>query len=191
MNEREIFSRLEKELSWRQKELTHMSLGVQDINDKPVLFTFTRAAIVMCYAHWEGFVRESSGLFMDFLHEKGLGVSGLNKNFVALLNTDGNERRFRDVKASMWSGAAGNLNSRKLRRIAWQLGLDYRPFAQKEAAIDGLAKRRNTIAHGEKTDVGKEELRKRIDDVRDLVELFDREIDLSVLDERYLDAALA
>lgn len=181
------FSRLEKALSWRKKELTHMNLGVQRINDKPLLFTFTRAATVMCYAHWEGFVRESSYLFMDFLHEKGIGVSGLKKNFVALLNTDGNERDFREAKGFMWSGSAGNLKSENLRRIAWQLGLDYRSFAQREEAIDSLVKRRNMIAHGENTGVGEEEIRNRIDDVRELMELFDREINLSILDERYLD----
>ena len=189
MDETVFFVRLEQAAVWRKRELADIALGVQEISSKSSRFALMRAGIVMCYAHWEGFVRDSSELFMRYLGEQRLGVSQLKKNFVALLNTDGNERDFNYARHRMRHDRAGNLGSKELRKIIWQLGLDYRPFESSQTAIESLVKRRNSIAHGECTGVGEEEYKRVIDDVRKFMELFETQIDCSVREQRYLDNA--
>ena len=189
MDERNFFDRLDRVSSWRKRELSELALGMPDMENKLTRHALMRGCVVICCAHWEGFVRDASKLFVTFLDGQELGVSQLNKNFVALLKPEGKERKFEPAWRELWRNSPGNIKPNQLRKITWQLGFDYEPFITKERLIADLVDRRNAIAHGEKTGVGEDEYIAKIQDVRNLLSSFETEVVRSVRERRYLDTA--
>ena len=102
MDERNFFDRLDRVSSWRKRELSELALGMPDTKNELVKHALMRGCVVVCCAHWEGFVRDASKLFVMFLDGQGLGLSQLGRNFVALLKPEGKEREFERAWTEMW-----------------------------------------------------------------------------------------
>jgi hypothetical protein len=168
-----LYDVLSRDLAWRKKELTSYRIAVETSR----AFTerrdaFLRGALAILYAHWEGYVKAAAASYLEFIASQRLRNSELSLPILAvsirpllrrashtdrirhhlevadfLINQQGNRSTI-PYKGTI--SARGNLSSRMLREIIETLGLDYTPFATKEALIDeALLERRNTIAHGE------------------------------------------
>jgi hypothetical protein len=170
MTDSDLVEVLDAEFAWRRKELTSVLTDVKTAHDdcrSPRL----RAATALLYAHWEGFVKASSEVYLEFVAQRRLRHSDLNDGLLALAlrsrlnsfqsNNDvsshlefirffQNELTSRAVIPDLAGTRPGaNLTSKRLKAIILSLGLDYSPFELKENLIDSqLVGWRNTIAHG-------------------------------------------
>lgn len=196
---------------WRKKELaTIKSLvlsGRKTSNNSPNCLI--RSGIAMLYAHWEGFVKESSTAYLEFVSRKQLNYEDLASNFIAFamknkLNeaTQTNKTMVHNEVAEFFlsglhqrcqisfdDGAVNtesNLSSVVLKNIIYMLGLDYSGFESKEKLIDEkLLKRRNHIAHGKYLTVSETEFLEIYDEVVAMMELLRTQISNSASLEMY------
>jgi hypothetical protein len=160
------------ELAWRRKELEQLELLVKG-SQSIARAMYIRAGVAMLYAHWEGFVRKSAELYVEFVECQRANVHDLAANFVALSSIfrgklasidESDKIRFRIAlieeirnpeytRARFSRGSApstrSNLSSEVLKEIVTALALDYAPYMLKENLIDErLVRARNEIAHG-------------------------------------------
>ncbi len=169
-----LASRLDRGLAWRKKELTQIKLLADSSPDPKSANVLRRAGIALMYAHWEGFVKDASKLYLAYLAKGPMDLGTLRSCFVAialrreitspshakkgsshaelveLLRTvDLPPPKMRRLPTRAVISTRSNLKGAVLREIAATLGLDYAPFELKEnPVINRLAKLRNTIAHG-------------------------------------------
>ena len=166
----EVLDILDEEFAWRRKELTTIWSDVKSSKPK-VRSSRTRAAVALLYAHWEGFVKSSSEIYLNYVAGKRLKYSDLNQGFLSLclrsklqefatanevsghinfLNFLSFEMNSRvKIRTSSTIKTGFNLSSRRLKGIILNFGLDYSLFELKEHLIDEqLLNWRNTIAHG-------------------------------------------
>ena len=186
MTEDEFYQLLDRRTSWRRQELRVLLNAVPSMKHSSQASAIRRGAVVVSYAHWEGFVRDSGKIFLKFVDSKNVSINDLKRNFVALLNPDGHEVSFRVAKVRLFQ-KNGIMDSKKLRRIVWQLGLEYLPFESKDLLIQSLVKTRNSIAHGEDTQISIQSFEQHARSVLDLVQIFRDQIDKSVKDQGYLE----
>lgn len=167
----ELYDFMSNEISWRRKELDDIR-GLLEANSKydSKKKALLRAGITMLYAHWEGYIKNISKAYINFVAMRKFKYSELSNNFLALalrqkismINSDSinslvdilgflqNEMGNRSQGLSKEEvNTKSNLNSDVLRNIIASLGLDYGFFAGKSNLIDvKLLARRNSIAHG-------------------------------------------
>jgi hypothetical protein len=71
---------LEQDLAWRKKEIADL-LFLAKSSEKEVLF---KSVILLLYAHWEGFIKKSSKLYIKYVSEERLKVGELSNSFRAV-----------------------------------------------------------------------------------------------------------
>lgn len=183
---------IQMERSWRRKELSNFkSLIYQSRNSHN--HTLIRAAILLLYSHWEGYIKKTCESFFYYLNFKSYKYSDLKINYVALgmaneFNGNFPQKKFDsymkavkftlsecnskfkiDVEARV--DTKSNLNTEVLIEILCMIGLNYDHFVNNKHHIDNrLLKYRNAIAHGERTDNNKELLV----DEEEFYDLYDR-----------------
>jgi hypothetical protein len=130
-----------------------------------------RAGVALLYAHWEGFVRATGQLYVEFVRQKKLRYSDLSAPLLGIAlksrilaldearaaSTHLAFARFLqeefDDRATLRRELVethANLSSKVLRDIVTRLGLPWTPYELKEHLIDKrLVESRNTIAHGQ------------------------------------------
>lgn len=74
---------LDKSASQRKREISNLTLQIQSV-DGEVKNTLLRAAIVLLYAHFEGFSKESIKTFIKFLNSKEVPVSAMKQHLKTL-----------------------------------------------------------------------------------------------------------
>lgn len=161
---------LDNEIAWRKKELSYLKGNVK--TNAPYFKTHLRTGIVLLYAHWEGFVKNSCELYLSYIKSLRMKYEELGENIIALslkgvlnefeqtnkstihcqiidfLLNKLNERA--NVPNENVIKTGSNLNSNILREILTTVGLDYSSYELKNNLIDAvLLKNRNSIAHGE------------------------------------------
>lgn len=161
--------------------------------------TLIRAGIALSYAHWEGFVKNTSEAYLAYLNAKKLSYDELHDCFVAL------GLRAEIAKAQQQADASGaisivefirnkgqlrssfslknaidtksNLNSQVFDAIVRALNLSVKTYETKYHFIDeSLVKRRNKVAHGEFLDVNGEDWKEIADEVLKLLRQFKNDI---------------
>ncbi|WP_028313580.1 MAE_28990/MAE_18760 family HEPN-like nuclease [Desulfatibacillum aliphaticivorans] len=133
----------------------------------------SRSAIVLSYAHWEGFVKDASEAYVNLVAQKSRSFSSYSNNFKALICR--NELRIAkessrkigphlrvverfteklDESISLSTGGAvdteSNLNSEVFSNLCESMGIDYeKRWSTNGPFIDDMFSSRCSIAHGE------------------------------------------
>lgn len=155
----------------RKRELISLS---QEIADARKNVTYSkRAAVVLSYAHWEGFVKDAASAYVAFVSHKSRKLSELIVNFQALacrqelmnaqtatrrifshINvarrfTEDLDRTF-SINSDGVIDAESNLTSVVFENICVSVGIDYyKTWATDGPFMDDLFKNRCAVAHGE------------------------------------------
>jgi hypothetical protein len=174
----ELEDSLSQDMAWRRTELQSLLSQVRAAKG-PSLSCLCRAGVALLYAHWEGFTKHALSQYLHYVARRRLKLVELENCFVAMaLNaqmtkSQGMSQMDRVIQmvASVRDKAddrlripvansvdtQSNLNSDLLFELCTSLGLDASPFATKRALIDySLLRSRNSIAHGEYMEIGKD-----------------------------------
>jgi len=73
---------LDKDIGWRKKEISDLYLLAQNNNTNEALL---KSLILLLYAHWEGFIKNSSKLYLKYVSDKRIKLKRLETNFHAIL----------------------------------------------------------------------------------------------------------
>lgn len=165
---------LDIEMAWRVKEVgTFVTASKSDSKTRKA---FVRAGVALLYAHWEGFVKESARLYLEFVSHRGhsygelqscfsvIGLSSKLNKLTQAKNVQLNVEAFDFIKLSMSKRAQinkpesistnSNLSSNVFKNILFSVGLAPTKYETKFNLIDeSLVRRRNKIAHGEYLDI--------------------------------------
>jgi hypothetical protein len=175
----ELIDVLSADLGWRKKELTTLHGNVVTSNPKS-LPTALRCAVVMLYAHWEGFIKNAAETYLAYVRFQSLNLNQVNSNILALslkqklnefnetnkaslhvkfvtyfLNNLSDKATFSETDSIK---TQSNLSSIILKEIFATIGLDITHYELKSNLIDKqLLKNRNNIAHGNQPPLDKPE----------------------------------
>jgi hypothetical protein len=190
---------LDNEFSWRLKEIADVKmLARQAISFRQR--TLVRAGVPLLYAHWEGFVKNSSLAYLNFVSCQGLSYRDLETCFVvfgvkrALADLTGSRKSKLNIEAAeffrsrmddhaiLHLGHAvdteSNLKSDVFESIVVSLGIDPARYEPRYNLInESLLKRRNSIAHGEYVDLDNEEYRGLADEVLQLMRWYKTDVE--------------
>ena len=198
---------LDREFSWRLKEIANLKIVVRT-SGMMSKNTAVRAAIPLLYGHWEGFIKNSSTFYLEFVNGQSLTYSELKTCFVVF----GVKRKINDLIASKNSNVSittlnflreelderaklkiesairteFNLSSKVFSNIASSIGLSTSNYESRYHLIDeSLLNRRNHIAHGEYLEVDSEGFRDLADQILILLRLYKTDIENAVSLEEY------
>lgn len=192
---------LDKEMSWRRKEISGLKLSVKSAGSLTE-GTLVRAGVTLLYAHWEGFIKNSSLIYLNFVNNQGLTYKDLKSCFVVFgmkghLNTLTVSRKSRanisavdfifeemakPAKMSLSSAidTESNLSSKVFDNIITSLSFSSAPYEARYNLIDeSLVGRRNRIAHGEFLDLNAEEWRTLADEILSVMNAYKTDIENS------------
>ncbi|MFK5880506.1 MAG: MAE_28990/MAE_18760 family HEPN-like nuclease [Flavobacteriaceae bacterium] len=75
-----FFCALESDLAWRKKEVSNLLLLCDDSNREIII----KSAILLIYAHWEGYVKNSCKCYLEYVSQKSILITELTDNFRAI-----------------------------------------------------------------------------------------------------------
>lgn len=209
--ESELFNKVDEELSWRKADLTRLRALILKNENTLVSQTLLRAAVPIIYAHWEGFIKETSIAYLNFLSIRGLkfseqstGIlalhikanyftkSSLHSEFeraVQLIDFIENQISSRSNLKSIPNAinTKSNLDSKVLMEITQIFDIDYSKFEAYSTFIDSqLLDARNGIAHGEYKKIDNDTYQQLHDIVLKLITIFKDEIENKVVLKEYM-----
>lgn len=182
----ELQDSLDVEMSWRVKEIG--AFRVASRVGGPERRFFIRAGIALVYAHWEGFIKNASENYLNFVHNQGhtylelkscfaiFGLKGklhtLSTSRKSAPNIEAFEFIFSEMekRARMNMSSAidteSNLTSKVFVNIANSLDINIKGYETKFNLIDeSLVSRRNKVAHGEYLDLGGGDFSDLVDEI--------------------------
>lgn len=172
---------LDGEHAWRLREMATFAVAASS-TESTAQRALVRAGVPLLYAHWEGFVRAASTIYLKYVANQRLRydqlsacfvVFGAKRHLASLVNSKKSHLNIQAVtffvesmgeRANLsLSGAVNtqsNLSSSVFENIALSLGLDPEPYRTRFNLIDeSLLERRNRIAHGAFLDLNFQEYR--------------------------------
>ncbi|WP_228982938.1 MAE_28990/MAE_18760 family HEPN-like nuclease [Paraburkholderia gardini] len=201
-----FLSHLKDEFVWRQMEIIDTRLDVKTIAETKT--HRTRAGVILAYAHWEGFVKTSTEFLLNFISNKRLANRGLRDIFLLyslkthvsrLVETDKTQPALEALrfvlgeldkpckmsyKNSVDTGS--NLSSLIFDNIAKSVGIDVGPYLHLYPYIDeSIVDRRNTIAHGQRLLIERDDFQAMTDRVLQLMEMYKTDLENLVVTESY------
>lgn len=201
----ELIDFIDQDLAWRKKELSYL-LGNIQIAKGTLILAAIRTAVVLLYAHWEGFIKNSAEAYLCFvksqklncnqlsdgllsvaLKQKMLEFEDTNKStvhiqFICYFRNELNKR----ASISEVVNTKSNLNSEILREILLSIGIDFTPFELKSNLIDKqLLNYRNTIAHGQYLLIDKEEYESIHQEIFSMINIIRTNIENAAINEEY------
>lgn len=202
---------LDKEFSWRLKEISDMKLLVKS-GQKIRTVSAVRAGIPILYAHWEGFIKNAATCYVEYINNLRLPYSELKSCFVVLgvkrhIETLVDSKNASDLIGTLEFVRNGmeeqaklkiesavrtefNLSSKVFSNICTTIGLGMQWYEPRYNLIDtSLLKRRNSIAHGEYLDVEIEGFWSLANEVVLLLRAFKTDIENAVALKAYKIAA--
>ncbi|MFF3206633.1 MAE_28990/MAE_18760 family HEPN-like nuclease [Streptomyces sp. NPDC002962] len=207
----ETFSdKIQRDLSLRKLEMSRFSILFQEGRDKPQLELLCRAAAVLSYAHWEGFVKASSAFYIKHINNQRVPVADLKYPLQAayisshfrrasessktvflgdVLNQIDKDRKATfTVRPDKCIDTESNLSSKAFKSLVLGLGLPYpTDYETRHAFIDGqLLLGRNQVAHGELASFTREEAEERLVAVRGLLDAYSDQLMDAARDKGYM-----
>ena len=201
---------IDADMSWRRKELTDVRFLVDSADDRR-LNASIRQAVLLLYAHWEGFVKNCAGYYLNYIGFQKIRFKELPLNLMALvlrqelrsgedsgkiqlhmkavekILTDGD--RIVTIPSINQINAESNLKYAVFEGILLTLGLDDQGYCLKENLIDEqLLKRRNSIAHGENVLMSKMDYMALHDEILAMLNLFKTDVENSACLQLYKKA---
>lgn len=169
----ELQDKLDADIQWRKKELIEYKFIVEEYKRTTQLVPLIRGGIALGYAHWEGFIKIASSLYVNYISTIKIPYSYIQTNFVTLsylkrLNKAKSIQECLDLVDELLFDTTkpckindkniidtkSNLNFNVLNEIISLLGLDISFFRENENFLNKkLVEPRNDIAHGTYRDV--------------------------------------
>jgi hypothetical protein len=198
---------LDSDFSWRLKEIATLKIIVRS-SDNLSRSTAVRASIPLLYGHWEGFIKNSSTHYLDYVNGQSLTYRELKSCFIVF----GVKRKINDLVSSQNSSVSiatleflrdelderaklniesairteSNLSSKVFANIAKSIGINTQGYESRYHLIDeSLLNRRNHIAHGEYLDVDSEGFRELADEILYLLRSYKTDIENAVSLKEY------
>lgn len=205
----ELIDFLGGEKQIRKKELISLIHDLQNPKAKNIE-KHCRSAIVLAYAHWEGFIKEAAKAYVRYVSSKSRKLSDLSTNFQAmacrqdLIIAQGATRkiephmsvirRFTDDFSKSVSinpddaiNTESNLNSEVFENICASVGIDYNScWAIDGPFIDDLFSNRCAIAHGELQNPKREYAIESLNFIINAIDKFSTEIENAAIQEHFL-----
>ncbi|MEN6350521.1 MAG: MAE_28990/MAE_18760 family HEPN-like nuclease [Syntrophomonas sp.] len=199
---------IDAEFAWRKKELSILKSKIYIAKGKTI-DTEIRCGIALLYAHWEGFIKNSAQLYLEFVANQRVKYCELAPSFIALklkrklteceqtnkssIHTQIIDFLINDLENTSQIpfrniiNTESNLSSLVLKEIVHTIGLDYTQFETKNKLIDErLLKNRNEIAHGEFNIVDKDDFDEIFTEIYNLMNLFKNDILNAAVQKKYL-----
>ena len=73
---------LQQDLGWRKKELSELFMIMKTSESKDVVI---KSMVLLLYAHWEGYIKRSSKLYLRYINEEKIATKELTLNFHAII----------------------------------------------------------------------------------------------------------
>jgi hypothetical protein len=206
----EVFAnRIHAALARRKIELSRIAISVRNADGDHGAW-LGRAAVVLAYAHWEGFVKEASTKYIKYVNSQNLPIQQMQMSLQAacmishfkraegtsksgylaslLAEMDAKRSEIFRISPDKIVDTESNLSSRVFRDLVSGLGLDYlSEFETRGQFIDEhLLHGRNQVAHGEPTVFTPEEALQRIEGVVLLIDGYSNQLIDAVRDANYL-----
>lgn len=170
--------------------------------------TILRAGVAILYSHWEGFVKSSSEILLNYVSNQKLKNEELSevyviqsfKSHISNLAETKNAgvaveslrfilsemRKCASISPKNYVNTESNLSSDVFDRIAKSVGVDVEKYLHLYPFIDeSIVNKRNCIAHGEFMDVDFEEYRRISDRVFDLIRTYKDDIENIAVSKSY------
>lgn len=80
MKHEQLVELLDEDLGWRKKEISDLILIAQESNKEVIL----KSIILLLYAHWEGYIKRSSKVYLRYISEEKKNLNELTENFKAV-----------------------------------------------------------------------------------------------------------
>lgn len=196
-----------KETSWRRRELTTLLFNVREarVSKQQVVL---RCGIAMLYAHWEGWTKAVSRLYVEYVDQQGLKHSELAAPFLgialkqrlssttttssakehtgfATFLVDGGLEKTAKLSTSLIR-TESNLSSKVLRDITLRIGTSFSPYELNSKLIDErLVQTRNSVAHGEYLSLDENEYEDLYNAVLDMLNRFAEDVLVNARTEAY------
>lgn len=163
---------LNKDLAWRRREIEYFKTRANGC--KPIAQeSLIRSGIALSYAHWEGYIKNSSNKYLAFVFSQRKRYNELTDNFFGiklckeLLPNAKSERQYLytsfsetylhtysetpDFSPDNFIDTHSNLTPDLFREILQIIGIKEPLFSMKYSFInEKILKHRNEIAHGER-----------------------------------------
>ncbi len=204
----QLLEKIDTDFAWRRKELS-VIFGNAKSTKEPLQSTALRVGIALLYAHWEGFIKYASEMYLEFVASQKLRYCDLNHSFIALAfrkelieceETNKSTIHNKTVKFLLESmeeraqipcqgviKTKSNLNSEILKEITATIDLDFTPYELKCNLIDAeLLKYRNEVAHGQYVNVNLSDFETLYNEVTGMLNLFKNQIQNAAITKSFL-----
>jgi len=207
----QLTDKLAEDLAWRKKELSEIkSLIESKTVSKQRHNALLRSGMCILYSHWEGFVKLAASSYLEYVRAKKLNYNELSSNFLALAM----KSKLREInetnKSSLYIpvcnfflselnqrcilpepkdaiSTASNLSSEILKEITCILGIDFSFYSTKTVLINiSLLKRRNEIAHGNYSELNRDEYIDLQEEVIGMLEIFRTQIENAAIEKKFM-----
>ncbi|MGG7924162.1 MAE_28990/MAE_18760 family HEPN-like nuclease [Klebsiella aerogenes] len=205
----EMLSReLTNELSWRTKEIIQLRMEAK-AKEGSLKKTIIRSGVAISYSHWEGFVKNATEYFLNFLHYQKIQMESLKLVYVthALKKEIHGFSETKDVDTCIrfltaliekktnvavirhenYVDTESNLSSKVFDNIAKSIGVDTHQYKDFYPYIDeSIVSARNNIAHGERLIVEQVSFEQLTEKVLALMNMYKNDIENIVVTKEYL-----
>ena len=203
----ELTQLLERQLSWRKRELTTIRAVIEKSVDseKAVLL---RGAMCLLYAHWEGFISIAAKAYVSFVVSRHLKLRDVTPNFVGLglkteiqetgqsnkpeLYTQLSEKMTSDLSEEFNVDSESVINTRSnlkvdvLHDILSLIGIESDSYLAKRPIVDQrLVDNRNVIAHGGRPEILNDDFVQLHADIIQLMDRFRDDVEEAASKGRY------
>ena len=211
MDSATFIQKIDKDLAHRKVELTTLLLMVKEQNpDASRLSCTARSAVALCYAHWEGFIKQGSTAYIKYVNAANVAVSDLKLPLQAAYISSAFKRALDSNRSDYLGEILGeidrrrtekfaispekcidtesNLSSTIFRSIVKGVGLEVLPvYDTRSNFIDQrIVYARNQVVHGELVRFDADDVEDRVKGVFLLVDTYADQLKDAVESQSYL-----